>query len=163
MKKIDKFIGVIAGSFDPFSLGHLDIVQRSACLVDTLFIAIGKNSSKQAKFSIETRKSMVEQCTLQMDNVGVHVFDCALTDYLQSVHANVLIRGIRSCVDFEYEKTVSAVLKQQLPNLECIYLLAKPSLQHISSSVINELIANNANLKGYLPYEIIQYTGPIRV
>ncbi len=147
-------IAVFPGSFDPITKGHVDIVMRALPLFDTIYIAIGENSQKQSLFSVEQRTQWIK--SLFSENPKIHVvsFNGLTATYCKSIGANYLIRGIRNASDFDYEKTISQINHTLVKNLETVFLIARPELSHISSTIVRELILGKADLSAFIPNTI---------
>lgn len=133
-------IAVFAGSFDPFTLGHLDIVRRASELFDALWILVAKNESKKNMFDVETRMSMIELSVSNLSNVKVDCFNGLTVDFMQSVGARYLVRGVRGSVDLDYEQAVAWNNRNLDGNAETVLLLSAPEHLSISSSVVRELL-----------------------
>src|SRR5579864_1351915 len=134
--------GVYAGSFDPLTNGHLDIIERSFAFCDELDIAIGINSSKQTMFDTDYRVKLLNQSLeyrTYYGRVKIAAFHNLLIEYARSVHASVLIRGIRSVSDFEYEINLANVNKMLAPEIETVFLPTSPDLAVVSSSMVKEI------------------------
>jgi pantetheine-phosphate adenylyltransferase len=149
-----KKIAVFPGSFDPITRGHMDIVVRALPLFDTIYIAIGENSQKQSLFSLDQRMDWIRLLFKDNPKVTVTNFKGLTATFCKSIGANYLIRGIRNSSDFDYEKTISQINHTLVDNLETIFLIARPELSHISSTIVRELILGKADLKAFVPDEI---------
>lgn len=152
-------IAVFAGSFDPFTLGHLDVVRRASALFDTLWVLVAQNSSKRNLFSAEERKSFVEKAVKELPNVQVASFEGLTVDYMKQVGARYLVRGIRNSSDLDFEQTVAWNNKALFGDAESVFLLSAPEHLSVSSSVVRELLANGvkdaALLSKFVPEIII--------
>lgn len=142
-----KKVAVFAGSFDPFTLGHLDVVQRAAKLFDTLWILVAQNSSKRNMFSAEQRKGFVETAVQKIPNVRVASFEGLTVDFMQQVGAQYLVRGIRNSSDLDFEQSVAWNNKALYGDAESVFLLSAPEHLSVSSSVVRELLANGVKKK----------------
>lgn len=140
---------VFAGSFDPFTLGHKDIALRAAKIFDKVIVAIAEDNGKRSK-PIENRKQIALLSLAEAQNISILTFNGLLTDFLKQIHANFLVRGTRTGVDYEYEKNLMSIYRSQLPSVEFVLLPAKPELIHISSTVVRELVRLNGDIKGYV-------------
>lgn len=153
-------IGVYAGSFDPFTKGHLDIIYRSLLFCDKLIIAVGVNSSKKTFFSEEERLDQIRDIPAfkyelkDHDRVEVHSFSGLLADFAKSVKANMLIRGIRSVSDFEYELNLSNINSTLAPEIPTIFLPTRPELAVVSSSMVKELAKHGADISQFVPESV---------
>lgn len=144
-------IGLFAGSFDPFTLGHLDIVERAAKLFDKIFIGVAKSTgAKTCKLSLSQRLEIVKKSVSHIQNVSVESFDSFLVDYAVSVNADSIVRGLRTSNDFEYEKALTEVYKSQNNKIETLYLISSHNYSHVSGSVVRELATLGGSLKGYV-------------
>ena len=156
-------IAVFAGSFDPFTLGHLDIVRRAASLFDELWVLLAVNASKKYYFDEATRAEMVRKAVADIPNVKVDVYDGLTVDFMKRVGAKFLVRGIRGASDVEYEQTVAWNNKVLCPEIETVFLSSASEHLAVSSSVVRELlkagIANDgegrAKLAKYVPADAI--------
>ncbi len=134
-------IGVYPGTFDPVTLGHLDIIRRATHLVDRLVIGVTTNPSKQPMFTIAERLDMVRRETAGIDNGNIEVvdFDSLLMDFAQAQSASVIIRGLRAAGDFEYEFQMAGMNQQLNSTIETVFLMAAVSLQPIASRLVKEI------------------------
>ncbi len=148
-------IAVFPGSFDPITLGHVDILERSAKLFDEVIVAIGVNSQKKYLFSLEQRKSWLEKGFSSFENVRVDTYEGLTMKYCAEVGANYIIRGIRSSGDFEYEKTIAHLNNSMNSELETILMLAKPEYASISSTIVREIVRGNGDVSKFVPEEIV--------
>ena len=144
---------VYAGTFDPITVGHLDIIRRSMVFCSELIVAIGHNSAKKTLFSVEERAAHINS-VLDSDRLfdknSVDSFEGLLADYAKKVGANILIRGIRSVSDFEYELTLAGVNKTLAPEIETIFLPTSPNLAVVSSSMVKEIARHNGPLSSFI-------------
>ncbi|WP_294959163.1 pantetheine-phosphate adenylyltransferase [uncultured Fibrobacter sp.] len=156
-----KKIAVFAGSFDPFTLGHLDIVRRAASLFDELYVLLAVNASKKYYFDEATRAEMVRKAVAGIPNVKVDVYDGLTVDFMKRVGANYLVRGIRGAADVEYEQTVAWNNKMLYPECETLFLSSAPEHLMVSSTVVRELLKagiageGRATLAKYVPADVI--------
>ncbi len=145
-----KRVAVYAGSFDPFTLGHLDIAIRGASLVDTLIIAIGNNPAKNYALSYEERIEIIQDACQKISNFEIKLFHGLLVDFCQEIGANIILRGIRSEKDLSFETPIALANKKLAPEVETIFLLANPELQFVSSSLAKEVAVHNGNISYFL-------------
>lgn len=136
-----KRIGIYPGTFDPITLGHMDIIERGAKLVDELIIGVTTNAAKSPMFSDDERITMVkrEVAGIGDDNIRVVGFDSLLVDFADEMGASTVIRGIRGVTDFEYEYQLTGMNRQLNHNVETVFLMADISLQHIASRLVKEV------------------------
>ena len=149
-------IGVYPGSFDPFSIGHHDVLLHAIPLFDTVYVGVLNNASKHPLFSVQERVEMIERMAeLEgLDNVIVGSFNGLLVDYARSIRADYIIRGLRAITDFEYEFQMHAVNRHLDGALQAVYFMASPEHSFLSSSVIKEIGAMGANIDGLVPASI---------
>lgn len=150
-----KKVAIFPGSFDPFTMGHHDIVIRSLKLFDEVIIGIGYNSTKQNRyFDIDTMVSKIKEVYQGMDSVKVIVYN-ELTSTLAKKHdAGYLVRGLRNTTDFEYENTISQMNRYLNEDLETVFLITSPPYAAISSTVIREVHRYGGDVSEFLPYKI---------
>lgn len=142
---------LFAGSFDPFTKGHKDIVDRAlASVADEVVVAIGVNSQKKCTFPLEERMQAIAEAYKGNPRVCVTTYDGLTTDYAKEIGADFLLRGVRSVKDFEYERDIAEV-NRRLTGIETILMLSAPELSCISSSVVRELFSYNKDIKEFLP------------
>jgi pantetheine-phosphate adenylyltransferase len=157
-------VAVLAGSFDPITLGHLSLINRSLSLCDELVIAIGVNPAKTTFFSEEERIKQVQDAiyplslndNLYPNRVTVSSFQGLLADYAKQVKATILIRGIRSVSDFEYEINLANVNRHLNSNIETIFLPTRPELAVVSSSMVKEIFKCGADISSFVPKNVEQ-------
>ena len=144
-------IALFAGSFDPFTKGHKDIVDRAlASVADEVVVAVGVNCQKACMFSIEERVQAIKDAYKDNPKVSVKAYEGLTTDYAKEIRADFLLRGVRSTKDFEYERDIAEV-NRRLTGIETILMLSAPELSCISSSVVRELFSYNKDIKEFLP------------
>lgn len=144
---------VFAGSFDPFTLGHKDIVVRASKLFDEVIVAVARDNGKSSH-ALDDRRQIASLSLKGIDNVKVVTFDGLLTDFMKSVGGNVLLRGVRMASDFEYEKSLQEVYRSLYKDIEFVLFPAKAELVHISSTVVRELAKLNCSLDGYVDHGV---------
>jgi pantetheine-phosphate adenylyltransferase len=145
---------IFPGSFDPITLGHVDLVKRAAPLFDKLIVAVGVNSQKATLYTLEQRLMWLEEVFENMPNVEIGHFNGLTVNYCKEKNANYLIRGLRNASDFDYEKTISQLNTIIGKNLETIFLISQPEYSHISSTVVRELIKGKADVHAFVPKKI---------
>lgn len=132
-------VGVYPGTFDPLTLGHLDIIRRGANLVDRLVIGVTTNPAKSPMFSVAERMDMVRRETADVGNVSVVEFDSLLMDFAEREGALLILRGLRAVADFEYEYQMAGMNQQLNDRIETVFLMADVSLQPIASRLVKEI------------------------
>ncbi|MCB0623103.1 MAG: pantetheine-phosphate adenylyltransferase, partial [Saprospiraceae bacterium] len=133
-------IAVFPGSFDPITIGHVDIVSRASPLFDRIVVAIGVNSQKQYLFPLEQRLEWLRQVFAGNPKVEVNYFEHLTAHFCRRIGAEYLIRGLRNASDFDYEKTISQLNQIVGGGLETIFLISQPAYSHISSTIVREII-----------------------
>lgn len=144
-----KNIGVFPGSFDPFTKGHEDIVQRILPFFDEVIIAVGINSSKKNLFSLESRLAHIQALFETEEKIRVETYAGLTTEYCKARKAGSLIRGIRNAVDSEYEKSI-AQMNRDLSGIETLFLMTAPEYSAINSSVVREIKFNNGDIGSFV-------------
>lgn len=147
-------IAVYPGSFDPITLGHLDLIQRLTPLYDQVVVLISYSENKYYLFSAEERKKMVEECLQSFPNVRVEIHNGLTVSYLKKIGANIIVRGLRAVVDFEYEMAMASMNKKLAPDIETILMFASPDTYYISSRAIKEIARFGGNLDGLVPTQV---------
>jgi len=144
-------IAVFPGSFDPFTVGHQDIVLRGLDLFDKVIVAIGVHSGKTPLLNHQARVDMVNKVFRDNPKVSADSFEGLTVDYCIEVKATHMLRGIRTAADFEYERAIAQINKLMLPRVESIFLLTSPEYTPINSTIIRDIIRNNGNATQFLP------------
>ena len=141
---------IFPGTFDPFTIGHDTLVHRALLFVDELYIAIGINTEKRTMFSLDERLQRI--ATLYKDEPRIHVvsYEGLTTDFAQSIGAQFIVRGVRSTIDFEYERNI-ADINRMLTGIETLLLISEPQYAAISSSMVRELAHFGKDISKYLP------------
>ncbi|MGA1582111.1 MAG: pantetheine-phosphate adenylyltransferase [Saprospiraceae bacterium] len=147
-------IAVFPGSFDPITIGHVDLVKRALPLFDKIVVAIGSNSNKSTLFSLEQRKAWLEAVFHNMPKVEVGTFEKLTAHYCRKINAEYLLRGLRNASDFDYEKTISQLNHIVGEGLETVFLIAQPEYSHISSTIVREIITGQGDARPFLPSEL---------
>jgi pantetheine-phosphate adenylyltransferase len=141
---------VFPGSFDPITLGHLDIIQRSTPLFDEIIIGVGSNSEKKYMFSLDKRIGFVKDTFAEYKGISVIEYKGLTIEFCKKVQADFIIRGLRNLVDFEFEKTIAHTNKK-LSGIETVFLLTTAKTSFISSSVVREIISNHGDYTQLVP------------
>lgn len=149
-------LAICPGSFDPITLGHLNIIRRSAKIFDKVIVLIMFNSTKTTPmFTIEERVEMVQKVVSRLPNVEVATSDGLLAEYAKQFDDPVIVKGMRAASDFEYEFQMNLINKKINPELETMFLTASEKYTFLSSSVVREMASYGADLTGFVPCEII--------
>ena len=159
MSQSDSRIAVYTGSFDPITLGHLNVIERSSRLVDRLIVGIGLHAGKEPMFTPEERVELVRRTTRKFPNVEVRTFDGLAVKFVRNeCQARVMIRGVRPLTDIAAEFTMTMANRQLDPGIETVFLMADEEFNHISSSLIKQItrIAGDDELERFVPWEVIE-------
>lgn len=147
-------ICVYPGSFDPITIGHLDLIERACGLFDRVIVAVLHNPAKRGCFPVEERAAMIRKACAHLPGVSVDTWDGMLVDYLRKTGASYSIRGLRAVSDFESEQVMAQVNAQLLPGMETVFLMTRPEHSCISSSVVREIATFGGDPSPYLPESI---------
>ncbi len=142
---------VYAGSFDPITLGHLDVARRASRMFDRVIVAIGENPNKRYMLPVERRVAVVQEAVRDLANVEVDVFRGLLVQYCQRRGAAAVVRGLRAVTDFEFEFQIGLANMDMAPEVETVFLLTDPRHIFISSSLVKEIASNGGDVSRYLP------------
>jgi pantetheine-phosphate adenylyltransferase len=148
---LQSILAIYPGSFDPITNGHLDLISRGSRMVERLIVAVLRNDSKQALFSVEERMEIVREVARPFANVEVASFDGLLVDYAASRGANLILRGIRAVSDYEYELQMALMNRRLRPELETAFLLAGEAYSFLSSHLVKEVVSLGGNVSGLVP------------
>lgn len=149
-----KKIAVFPGSFDPFTLGHFDIISRALPLFDEIVVAVGQNSSKNALFPIEKRMFMIFKAFENENKVKVQSYQGLTVDFCKQINAQYLVRGLRTAADFEFERSIAHSNNTLLSSVETVFLLTAPEYSFITSTIVREILRNNGDVSGFVPHQI---------
>ena len=146
-----------AGSFDPITLGHLDILEQSAKMFDKVIIAVAHNPEKHGFIPVEKRVELIKNSVKDISNVQVYSYSGLTVDFAKKHGATVLIRGLRNSSDFEYENQLAQINYKLDNNIKTVFLTSKPEHNFISSSCIRELVSHKCNLSEFVPESVAEY------
>ena len=149
-------IAICPGSFDPVTLGHMDIISRACKIFDKVIVAVPVNPDKRASFTVEERMEMLRTVTADMENVEVDCVRGLLADYASEKHAAAIVKGLRAISDFEYEFQMALLNKALNPEYETMFMMTNTKYSYISSSMVKELAGFHGDLTGLVPCEIIE-------
>ena len=144
-------VAVYPGSFDPITLGHVDIIQRISLLYDETVVLISQSTAKSAMFTVPERKQLIEQTLSHLKNVKVDIHEGLTVDYMKRNNSKVIVRGLRAVVDFEYELTMANMNKILAPEIETLLVFADPKYYFISSRGVKEVAQYGGELHGLVP------------
>jgi len=146
---------IYPGSFDPITFGHLDVIRRAASLFDALDVVVMHNPNSKATFTLDERLEMLQIACKDLTNVTIHARNGLAVDAARGFGANVLIRGIRAVMDFEYELQQATANMILAPDIETLFLLTKPEYSFLSSSTVKQIALNKGDLSRFVPAELI--------
>lgn len=144
---------VFPGSFDPITLGHLDIVERSIPLFDDIIIGVGTNSEKKYMFSLKKRMDFIEETFSNYNKISVSQYEGLTIDFCKKIQADFIIRGLRNPADFEFEKAI-AHTNRKLSGIETVFMLTAAKTSFISSSIVREIISNQGDYTQLVPSSV---------
>ena len=152
-------IGIYPGSFDPITLGHLDIIIRASGLVDQLTIGVLRNSSKRPLFTSDERVELIERVIRkypELSHVKVEAFDGLLVDFAKQKKASLIVRGFRAITDFEYELQIAQMNHKLNPSIDTIFFTTSVEYSYLSSSAVREIASYGGNIEQFVPESIVQ-------
>lgn len=148
-------IAVYPGSFDPISNGHLDIIERTAQIFDTVYVLVSVNPNKKYCFTVEEKINLIKKATQHINNVIVESYDGLVLDYAKEKGASVIIRGLRNFIDYQDEITLFQFNRSIAPNIDTFVLFPSANNLFLSSSAIKQLVSLNADISQYVPKDIV--------
>lgn len=148
-------IAVCPGSYDPVTKGHIDIIKRASGLFDKVIVAVSINEDKVSSFTLEQRKNMIELCTNEFKNIDVCQVEGLLANYVTSVGACAIVKGLRAVTDFEYEFQMSLANKKLNPDAETIFLTTALENMYLSSSLVKQIAGFGGDISDFIPVEIL--------
>ena len=147
-------VALFPGTFDPLTLGHLDLIKRGSALFDQLAVAVMTNENKDPLFSVAERVAQVKEAVRGLSNVSVITAEGLTVDLMNKIGADYLMRGLRNTADFRYERDISAMNNFLDDQCETVFFLARPEYQHLSSSLLKEVTSAGGDISAYLPANI---------
>ncbi|ASW42957.1 pantetheine-phosphate adenylyltransferase [Clostridium isatidis] len=148
-------IAVYPGSFDPITNGHLDIITRAAKIYDKLIVAVLVNVDKKCLFTIEERVNLIKKVTKDLKNVEVLGFDGLLVDFAKIHNSKVILKGLRTVADFEYEFQMSLMNSKLNPDIETVFMMTSSAYSYVSSSAVKQVARFGGSIEGLVPEELI--------
>lgn len=145
---------ICPGSFDPVTMGHMDIISRASKLFDRVIVAVLNNAAKNPCFTIDERIELLKETTKGLDNVEISTFDGLLVDFAKIKGASAVVKGLRAVTDFEYEFQMSMINKKLCPEVETIFLNTSQEYMYLSSSVVKQIAAAGGDISKFVPAEI---------
>ena len=150
-------IAIYPGSFDPITNGHLDILKSGSEIFDKVIIAIAHNPNKKGFLTVDERISLIKKSVENIPNVEVDAFEGLTVEYAKSKNANVLLRGLRTSFDFEYELQLSQANSALYKDIKTMFLITKPEYNFISSSMVREILSNNGDISNFVPEPVSEF------
>jgi len=147
---------IYPGTFDPVTLGHLDIVTRAARMFDQVVLAVAASPSKKPMFSLDERVELAQNMVAHLPNVEVAGFSDLMANFARAQQANVLVRGLRAVSDFEYEMQLAHMNRHLLPTLESVFLMPTEGFSFVSSSLVKEVARHGGDVSAFLPPHVLQ-------
>jgi pantetheine-phosphate adenylyltransferase len=151
-----KRICLFPGTFDPVTLGHIDIINRSVNLFDKIYVGIGRNASKAPMFTDEQRMNWINEIYKDEPRVEAAIYEGLTVDYCNAIDAKFILRGIRYVSDFEYEKTIADANRTMDSSIETIFLTGEPKYTSVASTIVRDIIRNGGNASPFLPEVVIR-------
>lgn len=151
-----KNIAVYAGTFDPVTFGHIDLLERAARIFDRVIVAVALNKNKQSLFSLDARVEMSAKVLSGLKNVEVCGFDSLLLDFAKQHDANVILRGLRAVADFDYEFQLASMNRNLNPAIETMFMMPAEKYMYISSSLVREIAALGGDVSGFVPPLVVE-------
>lgn len=148
-------VAIYPGSFDPITLGHLNIIERAAQIFDELIVCVMVNSEKSPMFTADERRVLIERVTAHLPNVSVETYSGLLADYAREKESCVIVKGLRAITDFEAEFQMAIINRKLFPGLDTMFLTAENRYMYLSSSAVKEIGRYEADLKDFIPEAII--------
>ncbi len=148
---------IYAGSFDPVTFGHLDIIRRSSSIVDELIVGVLVNRAKSPLFSVEERVNMLREVTKDLQNVKIESFSGLLVDFAKKSNANVLVRGLRAVTDFEYELQMAQTNHVICPQVDTMFLTTNLEYAYLSSTIVKEVASYGGDISAFVPENVMNY------
>ena len=148
-------IAIFPGSFDPITLGHVDIIQRALPLFDKIIISVGSNSEKKYFFNLEKRIQWIKKVFIKNPKIEVKSYNKLTVEFAKDSNARFLVRGLRNISDFEFEKTMAHANSELNPSIESVFLLTKPKYSFITSTVVRDTIRNDGDYRKFIPNQVV--------
>ncbi len=144
-------VALFPGSFDPITIGHIDVIKRALPLFDKIVVAIGINANKKHMFNLEQRKSWIKEAFVEESKIEVVTYEGLTINFARTIGAKFLLRGLRNPTDFEFEKAISRANQKMAPDVETVFLLTSPETSFISSSIVRDVMRNGGDYKKFVP------------
>jgi pantetheine-phosphate adenylyltransferase len=155
-------LAVFPGTFDPITLGHIDIIKRASRIFSKVLVAVAQSPSKHTLFTLEERLALVKDACKDYDNISAKAFSGMLVDFLKENHADILVRGIRTVVDYDYEMQLSGMYRALMPEMEIVMLPTENSVAYISSTLVRDVIIHKGEIHKFVPQNVVDYVAKTR-
>lgn len=142
---------IYPGTFDPVTNGHLDLIKRTSTMFDHIIVAVAASPSKKTLFTLDERVELVKQSVSSLDNVTVEGFSGLMVDFARQKQANLLVRGLRTTMDFEYEFGLTSMYRKLMPELESVFLTPSEEFAFLSSTIVREVALHGGNVEEFVP------------
>ncbi len=146
---------IYAGTFDPITLGHLDLIERASSLVEKVIIGVAASVGKHPLFSLEERVSLAQRALAHCSNVEVFGFSGLLVDFAKEQNANIILRGIRAVADVDYEFQLASMNRQMNASIETLFLMPAEKYMYVSASIVREIAAMSGDITGFVPPVVV--------
>lgn len=154
---MNKKIAICPGSFDPVTLGHVDIIERASLLFDSVIVAVSTNTAKQCSFTVSERMKMIETVCAHLDNVFVDCCDGLMADYAKEHNSVAIVKGLRAVTDFEYEFQQALINKKLYEGADTLFLTTRSENMYLSSSVVKEVASFGGDISEFIPKDILPF------
>lgn len=154
---MNKTIAIYPGTFDPITIGHLDIIERASSIYEKVYVTVGINPNKSTFFSVEDRLDFILKSVAHLDNVFVEYNDGLIIEFAKRKNAKIMIRGLRAVTDFEYELQIASANMYLDRNIETIFMMTRSEYSFISSSNVKEMAFAGADISGLVPFSVNEY------
>ena len=148
-------IAIFPGSFDPITIGHVDIIKRALPLFDKIIISVGLNSEKKYFFSLEKRIQWIQKVFIKNPKIEVKSYNKLTVEFAKDSNARFLIRGLRNISDFEFEKTMAHANSELNPSIESVFLMTKPKYSFITSTIVRDTLRNNGDYQKFVHNQVV--------
>jgi len=158
MSNLSPRVAVYPGTFDPITLGHLNVIERASRLFDRLIVGIGINIDKRTMFEVEERRELIREATTHLDNIEIRTFDGLAVEFVRECGVRIMVRGVRPITDIHAELTMMMANRRLAPDVETLFMVADGELAHVSSSLIKQIahLAGDEELSRFLPANVVK-------
>jgi len=151
-----KNIAVYAGTFDPITFGHVDLLERATRIFDKVIVAVAVNKNKKPLFTLEERVTLAKTALANLKNIEVQGFDSLLLDFAKQHQANIILRGLRAVADFDYEFQLASMNRYMNQEIETMFMMPAEKYMYISSSLVREISALGGDISGFVPHVVVE-------